>query len=664
MVRLRKKELDDVRAAQTASRFLTGLLVVCLVIGLISNFTSSQNWVAALGVAILTAIGWWGLPKLIPAIERLSKVQLFWLVGSGMAVMVVLQIAVIKWLPVTVYHDPLRVLDQAARMAVGHTNWKITYFWRYPQNVPVAYLLSRWLKLTMELGMSVNRGVHLLSMLLLDGMVLLGIDTTWRVSRKKHLVVGILAFALLSPFAYTYYLQVFYTDLPVMFVLLYMMRTLVLWRRRNWWQRSISGVLLVVAAMLGQVTKANMIVVLPALLLASLLMWGRCQFKQSHLLVPIVLIALGIGLSFPLSSAFDKAANFTRQSRYEFPITEWVAMGLNKSSHGTFNTKDVKANVKLRSKAARNQRNIKVIKKRLIKQNWGLVRHWLIKLMVLTNSANILHWYNGGMQEAPGGYLRHAPVISGLVAISYQVATCLVFGFIIKRLLVNQMALATTNNQVALIVILTTLGYLAFHVLLWEVEERYGQVLVPLSWLLLMLLPAGDRKEIKTWQKWEVAGAGALALGLAATTALGVNSSGQTVTVTAQRSQLSTQYGAKPIDLKPGNQITQIVKLNGTANRISVQVHAKSKVEVTLVNLISGEQYVLRQRDDEFDYTGQVAAGAYQFQILNTASTAQKVDIVHIPHYRMAPYPMNNQGRVYQNTSLIYWFRNEREADE
>ena len=84
-------------------------------------------------------------------------------------------------------------------MAVGHTSWKITYFWRYPQNVPIAYLLSRWLKLTMEMWMGVNRGVHLLSILLLDGMVLLGIDTAWRVSKKKHLVLGILAFGVLTP---------------------------------------------------------------------------------------------------------------------------------------------------------------------------------------------------------------------------------------------------------------------------------------------------------------------------------------------------------------------------------------------------------------------------------------------------------------------------------
>lgn len=312
--------------ARRVSRGLAWILVACLVGGLVSNLTFSQNWVTSLALVPLTLLGWWGLPKLASVIDRLTNRQVALLVGFGMAVMVLLQMAVLKWLPVTVYHDPLRVLDQATRMAVGHTSWKITYFWRYPQNVPIAYLLSRWLKLTMEMGMGVHRGVHLLSILLLDGMVLLGIDTAWRVSKKKHLVLGILAFGVLTPFAYTYYLQVFYTDLPVMFVLLYLLRTLVLWRRRNWWQKGLSGVLLVLLAMLGQLTKANMIVIIPAMLLTALILWGRHRFKQSQLLVPMLLITLGVALSFPLSSTLDKAAHFTCQTDYEFPLTQWVAM--------------------------------------------------------------------------------------------------------------------------------------------------------------------------------------------------------------------------------------------------------------------------------------------------------------------------------------------------
>lgn len=83
-------------------------------------------------------------------------------------------------------------------------------------------------------------------------------------------------------------------------------------------------------------------------------------------------------------------------------------MGLNEKSNGVYNTKDAVANVKLKTKAARNAHNLQVIKQRLAKQNVGLIKLWLAKLMVLTNAGNIFHWYNGGMQEAPRSYLKAA----------------------------------------------------------------------------------------------------------------------------------------------------------------------------------------------------------------------------------------------------------------
>ena len=64
----------------------------------------------------------------------------------------------------------------------------------------------------------------------------------------------------------------------------------------------------------------------------------------------MLLITLGVALSFPLSSTLDKAAHFTRQTDYEFPLTQWVAMGLNEKSNGVYNTKDAVANVKLKTK--------------------------------------------------------------------------------------------------------------------------------------------------------------------------------------------------------------------------------------------------------------------------------------------------------------------------
>ena len=45
------------------------------------------------------------------------------------------------------------------------------------------------------------------------------------------------------------------------------------------------------------------------------------------------------------------------------------------------------------------------------------------------------------------------------------------------------------QQVVALIAIVTALGYIAFHTLLWEVEPRYGQAILPLLMFALAALP-------------------------------------------------------------------------------------------------------------------------------------------------------------------------------
>lgn len=85
--------------------FLPGILIICLIIGLMANVISYM------GVA-----------------------------------MVIAQIMTLLFFPNMVYHDPYRVLSQADQMAANQNTWDITYFWRYPNNVSITYLMSLWLR--------------------------------------------------------------------------------------------------------------------------------------------------------------------------------------------------------------------------------------------------------------------------------------------------------------------------------------------------------------------------------------------------------------------------------------------------------------------------------------------------------------------------------------
>ncbi|MFD1484267.1 hypothetical protein ACFQ5J_03355 [Lacticaseibacillus baoqingensis] len=195
--------------------FLPTLLALCLIIGSCANLRGTTG----IAVALLAAAMLGTISLLAPAI---AKWPLKWIVISmllGALVMLGVQIALVNVMPVSVYHDPYRVIAQADHLAAGHWDWPTTYFGRYPNNVPLTYLLSRWLLLGQLVGLSTNAAVQLLSLIILDGFIALMLLTVWQMAHRKSLLLGTFAFLVLTPFAYTYYLQVFYSDLPMMLLL-------------------------------------------------------------------------------------------------------------------------------------------------------------------------------------------------------------------------------------------------------------------------------------------------------------------------------------------------------------------------------------------------------------------------------------------------------------
>ena len=150
------------------------ILCLALMIGMAACVLMPRptNWQyqILLAAAVLALLGILFQPA--ARLERLSARRFKILLGLLGSALILSQLLILIFLPVTVYHDPFRVLAQAAQMAGGNYDWHITYFWRYSQNVPIAWLLSRWLMITNWLGLSVNWGVNLLELILLDGLAI------------------------------------------------------------------------------------------------------------------------------------------------------------------------------------------------------------------------------------------------------------------------------------------------------------------------------------------------------------------------------------------------------------------------------------------------------------------------------------------------------------
>ncbi|OUC72324.1 hypothetical protein [Lacticaseibacillus paracasei] len=632
--------------------FLPAILILCLLIGSIGNLTSVLGVPALLVVVLLGAGLYFGAPRL----DHLSTRQLRWGIGLGLLAMLIAQVVVLHVMPNTVYHDPYRVLSQADQLAAGHMTWDITYFWRYANNVPLAYLLSLWLRLTQLVGLSTNLSVHLLSILVLDSFIALALHTIWQLSQRASLLVVAFGFFALSPFAYTYYLQVFYSDLPTMLVLLIIIRSLLNWSQKTSRQRWFAGSGLVVAVMLGALLKPNLVVLLPALLIVGLILARQHLWRQAKLTLPILLIVLGFGLSLPATKVIDVAANYQPRTAFSFPATNWILMGYNQHSNGGYSGKDVGRAIKQPSQAARQRYNLKTIPKRIKTLGVvGVIRLWVVKLGIVFNVQDIQRWYNGGFRAAPSWYSNHAGFYQGLTVIGYVAATLLMWGALMLKLLRWRPDLTDPHQILALLAVTTALGYLAFHTLLWEVEPRYGQAILPLLWVALAAIPRQASQSRPRWanQASLLNGATALLVAFGAAGVLGAQLPQKQV-IAAQRSQLSVQYHAKPKTVTPGTVLAEVVDVNAPANYFSVQTHAGSQVQVTLTNLATGQHYRLTMAGSVARLHHQLAAGQYRITVQNLTTRGQQVDVTHTYHYQLATHPLTVNGQSQPTASLIY----------
>ena len=90
--------------------FLPGVLIICLVIGLVANMIfDTGTAIALLAIVLLMGISF----LFVPQLNRMSfsKIRIGMLVGLG--IMLMAQIMTLVFFPNTVYHDPYRVLSQA-----------------------------------------------------------------------------------------------------------------------------------------------------------------------------------------------------------------------------------------------------------------------------------------------------------------------------------------------------------------------------------------------------------------------------------------------------------------------------------------------------------------------------------------------------------------------
>ncbi|WP_203664420.1 hypothetical protein [Lacticaseibacillus sp. 53-4] len=451
--------------------------------------------------------------------------------------------------------------------------------------------------------------------------------------------------------------QVFYSDLPSMLLLLIIMRIFWRWPEQTRSHQIGAGIGLTVAVLLGALIKPNLIVLIPAAAIVALILHHQHLLKPLKLWLPMLLVVVGFGLSVPATRVIDAASHYTPKTEFAFPVTNWLLMGTNAKSHSMYAAHDVHAAIKLSDQAARQHHDLVLLKQRVKHLGGsGLIKLWFTKLGILLNVQGIQSWYNGGFRSAPAVYQKHVQTLAALTAISYTTATLTLWLTLILRLLTWQPEWRQARGAASMLAVVTALGYLAFHTLLWETEARYGQIILPLLLFTLASIPKPVKaKAVVHRLAWRPVAL----LGLTCSSVLGLSHVVGAVhppplVVAAQHSQLSEQYHAKPERLRPNATMTENVTLNGPADYFSMQIHAHSVVAVTLTKLASGQTYHLTDAGAVYRLHHPLEPGRYQITVCNWCTTSQAVDVVRTAHYQLSAFPLVINGTASHTASLIY----------
>lgn len=645
-------------------RVLLVIMSVYMVIGLSANFYDAYFSFKTLILLPLVVIGPFFLKNLCGCLGHLSSKQLCALTWTAFGGIISLQIYVLNALPATVYHDAFRIVQQAEQISTGDIDWTSTYFLRNPNNVPLVALLGSWFKLTNFLGLSPNLSLIILKLLLFDGMLAVVLTIFKEATGKQILpTVGALFF-LVSPYSYTYNIQVFYTDTPIFLAIALAALVLLKQYKQSLWHKTLWLLSLFVACIVAQILKPNFVIMAVAagLTLLALFIWEKADFKR--LLAPLLVIICAIGLAFPAGKVVDASISFHHDSSFELPIAHWTQMGLNTKSYGVYSWPDRKQLLRTPSFKARDATAKKSIVKRLKKLGpLGLLKLWIEKAGILLSVGNYNQAYTGGFIQTPAWFQQHQ--IWWTTGADLLLRCAFIFLYAQTLLSLAGEFKKRQNSCLVLFLLLAMNGYLTAHMLFWEVEERYGQAIFPLLLTLNAVYLARDKLPAMTFNfaSRKLAALSALILVIGG----GYLSLNQTkiarkpVVTVAQRSQLSGQYHAKVAWIDPGESVTQNVWVNSSNNYFSFLHVPGSRLKATLTDIEENKPLDVSSGKLNFK-TNRIKPGKYQIKLYNDTKERQPAWLVRTHKYSLGQEPANISEPTWGKRTLIYLFGQTRDS--
>ena len=296
----------------------------------------------------------------------------------------------------------------------------------------------------------------------------------------------VILFFLITPFAYTYLLQVFYSDILLLISISGILLSFLKWNNSSTLKKIGISVAIFTCGLLGMLIKPSAIVIVVAVILTNLIF--LIFRKKSKMLLLSIFLCLGMAITPAIEQQIVNEVHFYNKSEYKLPISSWIYMGLNSQTDGTYSENDINRIEKI-PKDKRSDETFKLIQQRVKKMGpVKLLSQWVSKIEICENVGTVQGAYMSGNYATPSCFLYFQDLLSNVSSVLFRSVVILMMLKIIKKLYYQSFS----NVWWGIFSQFTLLGFIAFYGLVWEMECRYGLVLIPL-YLVLLLLPVTDR---------------------------------------------------------------------------------------------------------------------------------------------------------------------------
>lgn len=606
-------------------------LLIFIVIGVqaiffTNNFFGSKIGLSAFNIVIGSVMLIAVLCLLVSWLKRLSLKKQRAVLWILMCMWLLLQLFFDFYVQGAQGVDDLDVRLQAHKLAAGDINWS-GYFHVWPNNVNIAIFFSWIIRFFRLIGITDTWLLFNLFITLITFVTLVMgtkiLDNIVSFEAKIVLWTFILFYA---PFYVVNFYS--YTDpIAAFFVVLSFWELSKLGAHNKWdLIHLLCGIILIVC---GTLIKTNAVIFVITIPIFIFFKYGWKKLAQS-LLILIIVMGLGIFFQNKIQSQYEYSEN----SEVKFPTEYWIALSYNKYSKGTVKSNQYTWSYTGRVKGVKNK--VKVDRK-LIKDEIrslglsGVLKQYLDKTNVMYSSGNA-----GIIMRDFSIYPKYSKIttylsgtngnlMSYLAQIVYTVAIILV-AFQIGYMFLRRMPVTLFD-----MFLIFFIGLYMFHILLWEVENRYLYLILPLIFVFAAysFLSNNLENEItvlvghSSRGKWLIT---ALIMTIIGTFLIGNYSLIEFKNSNYVAIQQQTFFRTDSIKLKPQESIEQTFKLSVAPKYLKLNLGSKyDHFHTTLIDLKTHKSILLGQQNGY--YKLKANSGNILIKVTNKSNHKQDLSV-------------------------------------